>query len=461
MFEQLFATWNAPGKTPLTTVAALRHAAPSQWRSGCHCEVPTGKLCGMHPLRSRVTLLRCVIVVAAGALLAACGAGDPNPIVEPGGGNGANLRLERVVFTQVVQNDAGTLPLIAGVSAAAKVLITRSRESVAEVPVVLRLFRGGVIVHTDTTRTGGVLSAVRSLATASAEFLVPASLVNSDVSWQVVIDPRQTQPDSTRTDNQLPAAAPELLVTVAVPPLRVRMVPVILASHGDVSGAVTEIQAELYVRLARQIFPARAIIVTLGAPVVTRASFGTLPVGGERGFWGAVLADVDRARVSSATPEEYWYGVVSLPSGYVGFAHAGYGYIPPSPTDAGPSTRTGAGLGLSDGVSTTLTQETFAHELGHNFGRRHAPGCNAVAPIDTLYGGVAGSISSLGHDVWSWANNFSLGATSVSSGTGDVMSYCAPKWIGPYTWRGVLEWRLSSTVASHVTRQRTLPVSLP
>ena len=417
-------------------------------------------MCWMRPQLCRVPLVRRVTVIVACALLAACG-GDAKPVVEVRGGDAANLRLEQVVFTQVVQDDAGTLPLITGVPAAAKVLITRSRESVDEVPVVLRLFRGGVIVHADTTRSGGVLSMARSLATASAEFLVPASLVTSDVSWQVALDPQQTRPDSTRTDNLFPAAVPERLVTVAVPALRVRLVPVVLAMHGDLSSIVTEAHAESYLRLARQIFPARGITVAVGSPVITRASFGTLPVGGESGFWTAVLADVDRARLASTVPDEYWYGVVSLPGGYTRFVHAGYAYIPVSPTDAGQSTRTGAGLGLSDGVGAALAQETLAHELGHNFGRRHAPGCNAAAPIDTLYGGVRGSISAIGHDVWSWANSLSLGATSVSAGTGDVMSYCAPKWIGPYTWRGVLEWRLASTVASRSTHQRPLPVSMP
>lgn len=404
---------------------------------------------------------RCVARTATCTLLAACGGGDPKPIVGPGAGDGANLRLEQVVFTQVVQDDAASLPLIAGVPAAAKVLITRSRESVEEVPVVLRLFRGGVIVHTDTTRSGGVLSQVRSLATASAEFLVPASLVHSDVSWQVLLDPAQTRPDSTRTDNLLPAAAPAPLVTVAVPPLRVRIVPVILALHGDLAGVVTEANAESYVRLARQILPARGISVSVGSPVITRASFGTAPLGGDRGFWQTVLADVDVARMASAAQDEYWYGVVSRPSGYTTSIYGGYGYIPALPTDVGPASRTGVGLGLSEGVDAAFAQGTLAHELGHNFGRLHAPGCNAVAPIDTLYAGVAGTISGIGHDVWSWANGLVLGASSVGYTTGDVMSYCMPKWIGPYTWRAVLEWRMASTITSRVTQRRTLPVAMP
>ena len=62
-----------------------------------------------------------------------------------------------MVFTQVVQVGEGSLPLVSGVAAAAKVLVVCSRESVVEGQVVVRLFRGGVVVHTDTAQTGGVL----------------------------------------------------------------------------------------------------------------------------------------------------------------------------------------------------------------------------------------------------------------------------------------------------------------
>jgi hypothetical protein len=391
-------------------------------------------------------------------VLAGCG-GDSKP-VGPSGAGTANLRLDQVVFTQVVQDEQGSLPLIAGVAAAAKVLIIRSTESVAEVPVVLRLFRGRTLVRSDTTRTVGVLGPVRSLLSASAEFLVPASYVAADVSWQVEIDPKQTVADSTRSDNILPVVAPAPLHVVSVPPLRLRLVPVILARHDSIRGDVTAANAEAYVRLARQILPASGLSVTVGAPIVSLADFGAPPVGGARGFWEIVIAEVDRVRVATRATDEYWFGVVPMPAGYAGTTLGGFGYVPSTPGEAGVGTHSSVGLAVSSIYGVQYTQMVVAHELGHNFGRGHAPGCAAGTPIDTLFPNMTGAILGVGHDVWSWANGLTTGATSIGPQSGDVMSYCDPKWIGPYSYGAIMRWRMASGVIARVAGTRT-PVATP
>ncbi len=419
-----------------------------------------------HPLSiiqrmwSRVTLsFRRLMVMLVGTIVLAACSGDSKPVGPPGGGT-PNLRLDQVVFTQVVQDEPGSLPLIAGVAAAAQVLIVRSTESVAEVPVVLRLFRGGMLVHSDTTRTVGVLGPGRSLLSASAQFLVPASFVAADVSWQVEIDPKETVADSTRSDNILPLAAPAPLHVVSVPPLRLRLVPVILARHDSIRGDVTATNAETYVRVARQILPASGLSVTVGAPIVSLADFGPQPVGGARGFWEIVISEVDHARIASRATDEYWFGVVPVPAGYTGSTFGGYGYIPSSPGDAGLTTRSSAGLAISPTFGAPFTQMVVAHELGHNFGRFHAPGCAAPAPIDTLFPTATGAILGVGHDVWSWANGLANGALAVSPQSGDVMSYCDARWIGPYSFSAIMQWRMASAVLARVAGTRT-PVSAP
>jgi hypothetical protein len=385
-------------------------------------------------------------MAAASLFVGACSGGDrPGPVAPPISPV-INLRLERVMFTQAVQDEAASVPMIGGTAAAINVVVGRSRESVTEVPVVLRLFRGSSIVFTDTTRTGGVLGPLTSATGTSAQFLVPSNLVTSDVSWQVELDPLRTQPDSTHDDNVLPRVAPERLTPVTVPPVRLRLVPVILSRHGGVSGDVAPVNVDLYVRLAREIFPLGALTVTVGAPVTSDAEFGVRPdTGAATGFWTVVLRDLAGARTEAGAGDEYWYGVVPVVEGYRQLVYGGFGYIPELPQNT--NFLVSAGFGISRSIGANAAQYLLAHELGHNFGRRHAPGCGALAPIDTAYPGLAGTISATGNNVWSWANGFSRGAADVDRATGDVMSYCSPVWISPHTYKGVLAWRQATQVS--------------
>jgi hypothetical protein len=387
---------------------------------------------------------------------AACGNDAAAPIdVSPGGGDGANLRLDSVLLTQAVQNDRGDLPLVTGLPAAAKVLVTRSKESVAEVPLVLRLYRGDTLVYSDTARTGGVLGLARSFASSSADFLIPGNFVAPGIAWQIALDPGKTLPDSSRSDNLLPLRGPALLRTVSLPPLRVRLVPIRLARHGNLTGAVSAANAESYVRLSRQIFPVGQFVVSVGEPLVTQAGFGTTSVGGDRSFWEFVLGDLEAARVARGAGDEYWYGVVPLPPGYAQVQYGGLAYVPfDGPTvDYGSRSSAGLDVRASDGAYGAAT---MAHELGHNLGRAHAPGCNAPPPLDSVYPGAGGAIASTAHDVWSWANGSSIGAQSVGRDTPDVMSYCAPRWVSAHNLSAILQWR-----SREVTMARGQPVAAP
>ncbi len=373
-----------------------------------------------------------------------------------------NLSLDQVIFTQGVQDEKGSLPLVAGAPAAAKVTIVRTVETVDEVSVVLRLFRGGLRIHTDTAKTGGVLGPTRSLLFASAEFLVPGALVAPDVSWQVALDPLERSADSTIADNVLPARSPAPLQTVALRPIRIRLVPVILTQYGDVTGDLTPASADSYVRLARQLYPPGEFTVSVGAPVRSAAFAGAPPEGGDRGFWFNVIGDVDQARVNARAGDEYWYGVVARPAAFQGFVFSGYAYLPPDPLSTKTGTRSAAGLGFtSAGVS--VAQYLVAHELGHLFGRNHAPGCGASAPLDTLFPGESRLIFALLHDVRSRVDGSARGADAVGAGSSDVMSYCGvPKsWIGPYTHRGVIEWRAADREVTTQVSTVGQPMALP
>jgi hypothetical protein len=403
--------------------------------------------------RGRTTAWRAQTVrFTLACMVTACGdSSSTDQPTEPPVGDGANLQLVSVQFTQGVQDATGSISLVAGLPTAVNVAISRSKESTASVPVVLRLFRGGSLIRTDTARTGGVLGPSYSPTAPSAQFLIPAATVSGALSWQVEIDPARTVGDSSRLDNLLPGSTPRALNVVALLPISIRFVPIILSSHENATGSLSSGSTERFVQTIRQTMPVGAIVTEIGTALTSSANFGTPPVGAAASFWTSVLQEIDVARVSSPQRAAYWYGVVGAPSGYTRFTNGGYGYIPNGASETGGGTRTAVGFGVSTSNSAAFASKTLAHELGHMLGRLHAPSCSAGSPIDANFPDALGTILLPGFDVWSWASGVSTRAFSVSASTGDVMGYCAEVWASPHTWSGILRWRqLSQPVVAQV-----------
>lgn len=403
--------------------------------------------------RTRVTACaRGVLHAALLVAFTACGgSSNTDQPTEPPVGDGANLQLVSVQFTQGTQDAAGSIALVAGQPVAVNVSVSRSKESTDDVPVVLRLFRGGSLIRTDTARTGGVLGPSYSPSAPSAQFLIPATLVNGALSWQVELDPARTVGDSSRFDNLLPGTTPGALSVVALAPISIRFIPIILSSHENATGSLSSGSTERFVQTIRQTMPVGAIVTVIGPGLTSSANFGTPPVGAAASFWTSVLQELDVARVSSPQRAAYWYGVVGAPSGYTRYTNGGYGYIPNGATETGGGTRSAVGFGVSSSNSAAFASKTLAHELGHMLGRLHAPSCSAGSPIDANFPDALGTILLPGFDVWSWASGLSSRALSVSASTGDVMGYCAEVWASPHTWSGILRWRqLSQPVVAQV-----------
>ncbi|MDP1859052.1 MAG: hypothetical protein Q8K82_10290, partial [Gemmatimonadaceae bacterium] len=80
----------------------------------------------------------------------------------------------------------------------------------------------------------------------------------------------------------------------------------------------------------------------------------------------------------------------------------------------------------------------MAHEVGHNFGRFHAPSCGAGGP-DPSYPYAEGKIGVNGY-------NIATSALKAPTATYDLMGYCNnPVWISDYTYTAVLNYRATNS----------------
>ena len=130
-----------------------------------------------------------------------------------------------------------------------------------------------------------------------------------------------------------------------------------------------------------------------------------------------------------------------------------YGMVPQAAIPAG-SGKINAGCGLGAGGGFVGYDRTFAHEIGHLYGRPHV----AVADdpdTDTAYpkyGSSARSIGEVGVDLGTVPPTLYDPATSD-----DLMSYGDDRWISPYTYRKILEARqLHQSAAVRLSRWREL-----
>ena len=359
------------------------------------------------------------------------------------------------VWTQGVQTAEGSFPMLLDRPAVVNVVLSATGSEVTPGQLVLVLEDGnGEEVRADTI-VARAPEAGASLEAPSAQFLVPAPALRPGLRWRVVRDPRLAQPDADIANDAYPRAGPARLLTMDVPTLRLRFVPVLLEAHAQSTGNVTAANVEEYLGTVRGAFPVGRVDVQVTDPFATDVAFGTAPVGGGADFFIPVLQELDLARVAAGEGEAYWYGVVRPPSGFFQVQYGGFGYVPRDPFDDGTATRTAIGIGAGWSREPSAARETFAHELGHNMGRMHSP-CGGATDSDPQFPVYGGLIGAAGHDVHSWASGRTGFAPTVPATHGDVMGYCFPRWTSHHTYGELLDARgsASALVASVLPERR-------
>lgn len=326
-----------------------------------------------------------------------------------------DLRIPGVQLIQSTQRADGAVPMVAGRDALLRVFVTANGANQAQPSVRVRLFAGGMQVDSLTVPppTTGVPTSVDTASLGSSwNVLIPAARVVAGMAVQAVVDPDDGVAETDETDNLWPGTTPQAVTVRSVPTFSLRFVPV-KQSVNNLTGQVSNANKAALAEDSRRMHPLGTTNVDVRSTFVTGAP--VLMANDSNGAWGRILGEVYALRNSDGFQGDY-VGIVPVT---YGGGIAGLGYL-------------GAPAAISWDKSTSAPG-VIAHELGHNFGRSHAPCGNPGGP-DPQYPYANASIGTWGLD---------LPALQLKPpGTyKDLMSYCNPDWISDYNYLAVLDFR--------------------
>jgi hypothetical protein len=369
-----------------------------------------------------------------------------NVTYTPPPANGSvNLQIAGMYLTQSAQTYGGTVPLVQGRDGYLRIFVVADRSNTAAPAVKVRFFNGLVPVDSATIVSPGltVPTAVdESSLGYSWNVPVTGTLIQTNLRIQAEVDPAGAVLETQEGDNLYPAATPLVMDVRIVPTVDVTFVPVLQRGIplNRRRGNVSDANKAQFLQTTQRMHPIFGFNALVHQDYTTTTT-DTLHSQNANGAWGTILGEIDALRIAEHSPR-YYYGVarVSYSSGVAGVAYV-----------SNSSIGGRAALGWDYLPSGSLVA---AHELGHNWARNHAP-CGGPAGVDPQYPQADGSTGSYGLDVAT--------QTLEPPTLGDIMGYCDPKWIGEYTYRGVLNYLLApsppilSTPASQ-TIQPTLLV---
>jgi len=329
-----------------------------------------------------------------------------------------NLRIDGFYITQSVQTYGRTVPLVAGRGGFLRVFVLANQANTAAPDVRARFYKAGVLlqtltiaapaasVPTDTVGSQGALNRTWNAA-------LPSTLLQAGLQIVLDVDPTNLVPESDDADNSYPANATPLNLNVqTAAALNLRFVPVLRTADGT-TGGVTAANAAQYADQTVRIHPLAVVNVDVRAPY-TYSDTAQIQSNDGNSVWLKILSQINALQAAEGGTKNY-YGVISVP---YGSGIAGYGYVP------GRAAVGWDKLPSASGVT--------AHELGHNFGRQHAP-CGGAGSPDPNYpyaGGVTGQ----------WGYDLVAGVLKPPTFT-DLMGYCSNPWISDYNYSAVLNDR--------------------
>ncbi len=346
----------------------------------------------------------------------------------PADGN-VNLRVAGLYLTQSTQTFAGSVPLVKDRNGYLRVFVVADRVNTALPVVKVRYFSGVVPVDSVTIlppplATSTPTAVDESSLSYSWNVAVPGSRIQPGLAVSAEVNPTGAVVETDPSDNTYPALGPAALDVRTVPMVNLTFVPVLqkgIPLNRRLRGNVTDANKDQFLETTRKMHPIAGVNTIIHADYTTSTTDTLQRLNGNNA-WTTILREIDLLRIAEQS-SRYYYGVakVSYTSGVAGVAYV---------SDPALGSRPAA-LGWDYLPSGSLVA---AHELGHNWARNHAP-CGGPTGIDPQYPEPDGSTGTYGLDVATQT----LEPPTVS----DIMGYCDPKWIGEYTYRGVMNYLLS------------------
>jgi hypothetical protein len=354
---------------------------------------------------------------------------------DPSGEPPVTLSIDRIYINQSVPAQdtnvasAARVALVANRGGLLRVFATADDPGTGQATVTLHYRYDGASENTLSLDgpTSVPLGTLESSRASVYERLLTSDVVQPGLEAYVIVE---AVADGTPVSARYPSSGYWTLDVETVPPVNMTIVPVTYAGGTPSVG-----DGSAYLSFTERLFP-------MGEDTVDVQVRSPYAFGGDLSTadgWLRLLNEVTTLRQSDDTSRHY-YGVVdpNYSSGIAGIGWIGKG--PSSPPVAAGWSRLPSG------------SEVAAHELGHNWGRAHAP-CG-VSDGDPSYPYGGAGIGTWGYDLLS-------DALRSPDAYVDLMSYCSPTWVSDYTYEGVMDYRrtASYTVETSSAPQRLLVVS--
>lgn len=393
-------TINGAGLTEVSAVTVGANAATIVTRSDTQLAftVPAGVNCGPITLLSQSQP-----AVPAGSVVV---------------GAGCSVRSAGVEFAQVYAQSAGAnyQRLVPGKETWVRAYVVADTPGTAA-PLVRLTGRNGTTVLGTIAMNGpatlpqlaagaAVPDALRYDETLTFNANLPAAWVTAGLSVRIEIDPDRRYGNPIVVDAVPNVGSATRIDLVLVPLVSGGYVPQMPAA----SDVVDEIVRRMPIARGN-------VSVAIRAPYTLTSVTDGVDTSSD---WSNALAELESLRRSEARTKHY-YGFVRP---MVSAGTAGIGYV----NRVGSTAPYLAALGWD--ASRAAWRRTLSHELGHNFGREHAP-CGSVANPDPNYPYPNGALNDTP------LFDSLLDRIVAPVGLSDIMGYCGGAWFSDYNFREV------------------------
>ncbi|HMA95346.1 MAG TPA: hypothetical protein VKP30_21805, partial [Polyangiaceae bacterium] len=254
---------------------------------------------------------------------------------------------------------------------------------------------------------------------------VPAKVMSAGLNYSVELVECGTG-SGTDHSPRFPASGSATIATRATGVIRLTLIPVTASS---ITPNIEALAPKLKDYL-ESIYPVTSVEITKASSPITGCALSPAKAG-DGTAWSDCLTLVRNRRIADKPANDVYYmGVVTPSASYAGYCGsaciAGVGYQSTSTTG---STMASARAAISIGFDP-VGLSSIAHELGHNHGLLHSPGCGADS-ADTRFPHQTSGKAYIG---WvGWDRRKPSGFIDPSK-TKDMMSYCDPLWVSDYVY---------------------------